>query len=92
MGTLTASFLVMRWGLLSAMMIFIASQLHVQCRRSSRNVMAFVFTGVGIGMSCWFVTGLMGITLSELLLMRHEMWEGMKQGMLFMMANTPADL
>lgn len=50
------------------------------------------FTGVGIGMACWFVTGLLGITLSELLLMRHEMWEGMKQGMLFMMANTPPDL
>ncbi|MBT9433382.1 hypothetical protein JZM24_17055 [Candidatus Sodalis endolongispinus] len=92
MGTLTASFLVMRLELLSAMMMFFASQLHVQCRRSSRNAMAFIFTGVGIGMACWFVTGLLGITLSELLLMRHEMWEGMKQGMQFMIANTPPDL
>ncbi|AHF77738.1 membrane protein [Sodalis praecaptivus] len=92
MGTLAASFLVMRWELLSAMMMFFASQLHVQCRRSSRNAMAFIFTGVGIGMACWFVTGLLGITLAQLLMIRHEMWESMKQGMLFMMANTPPDL
>ncbi|CAJ0998779.1 hypothetical protein NVIRENTERO_03493 [Sodalis praecaptivus] len=91
-GTLAASFLVIRWELLSAMMMFFASQLHVQCRRSSRNAMAFIFTGVGIGMACWFVTGLLGITLAQLLMIRHEMWESMKQGMLFMMANTLPDL
>ncbi|WP_025244203.1 YjcB family protein [Candidatus Sodalis pierantonius] len=60
--------------------------------RSSRNATAFIFTGVGIGMACWFVTGLLGITLAQLLMIRHEMWESMKQGMLFMMANTPPDL
>ncbi|WP_417903432.1 YjcB family protein [Candidatus Sodalis pierantonius] len=32
-GMLAASFLVMRWELLSAMMMFFASQLHVQCHR-----------------------------------------------------------
>lgn len=72
-GTLAASFLAMRWERLSAMMMFFASQLHVQCRRSSRNAMAFIFTGVGIGMACWFVTGLLGMTLAQLLMIRHEM-------------------
>lgn len=76
------------------MMMFFASQLHVQCRRSSRNAMTFVFTGLVIGMACWFVTGLLGISLSQLMMMimRHEMWKSMKQGMLFMLANTPPDL
>ncbi|MFG1173122.1 YjcB family protein [Erwiniaceae bacterium CAU 1747] len=64
MGTITASVMLMRWELLSAVMMFLASTFNVQCRKASRNAMAFVFTGIGIGMSCWFVTGLLGITLS----------------------------
>jgi hypothetical protein len=27
-------------------------------------VMAFLFSGIGLGMSCWFVTGLLGMSLS----------------------------
>ncbi|MCU5772585.1 YjcB family protein [Erwiniaceae bacterium BAC15a-03b] len=64
MGTIAASVVLMRWELLSAVMMFFASTFKIKCRQSSRNAMAFVFSGVGIGMSCWFVTGLLGITLS----------------------------
>ncbi|MEJ5173881.1 YjcB family protein, partial [Erwinia sp. MYb416] len=64
MATITTSVILMRWELLSAVMMFLASTFNVQCRKASRNVMAFAFTGIGIGMSCWFVTGLLGITLS----------------------------
>lgn len=63
MGTLTASVLLMRWELLSAVAMFFASTFKIKCRQSSRNAMAFIFSGIGIGMSCWFVTGLLGITL-----------------------------
>lgn len=64
MATLTTSFLIMRWELLSAVMMFIASTFKIKCRQTSHHVMAFVFSGLGVGMSCWFVTGLLGITLS----------------------------
>lgn len=64
MTTLAASFLVMRWGLLSAIMMFFASTLKIKCRQTRHHVMAFLFSGMGVGMSCWFVTGLLGITLS----------------------------
>ncbi|QKJ88909.1 Membrane protein [Paramixta manurensis] len=64
MATLTTGLIVMRWELLSAIMMFFASTFKIKCRQSSHNLMAFVFSGVGIGMSCWFVTGLLGITLS----------------------------
>lgn len=64
MATLTTSFLVMRWELLSAVMMFFASTLKTRLRQDSHYVMAFICGSVGVGMSCWFVTGLMGITLS----------------------------
>lgn len=64
MATLTTSFLVMRWELLSAIMMFFASTLKTRLRQDSHHVMAFLCGSVGVGMSCWFLTGLMGITLS----------------------------
>ncbi|WP_130833383.1 YjcB family protein [[Erwinia] mediterraneensis] len=64
MTTFTAGFLVMRWELLSAVMMFLASSLKIKCRQTRHHVMAFLFSGVGLGMSCWFVTGLLGISLS----------------------------
>lgn len=80
---------MMRWELLSAIMMFMASSMNVLCRKSSRNVMAFVFSGVGVGMACWFVTGLLGISLTAEL--GHHVWENIKQGVLYMLAHTPPD-
>lgn len=87
MGTITASVMLMRWGLLSAVMMFMASTFHVQCRRSSRHVMAFMFTGIGIGMSCWFVTGLLGITLNIENL--YQVWHSVKEMFINVMSQTP---
>ncbi|HBT29993.1 MAG TPA: hypothetical protein DEA76_09365 [Erwinia persicina] len=56
---------------------------------SSRNVMAFAFTGIGIGMSCWFVTGLLGITLSMENL--HNFWHITKEVFVEVMSRAPAD-
>lgn len=89
MGTITASVMLMRWELLSAVMMFIASTFNVQCRKASRNAMAFVFTGIGIGMSCWFVTGLLGITLSMENL--YNFWHITKDVFINVMSQTPPD-
>lgn len=64
MATLTTSLIVMRWELLSAIMMFFASTLKIRFRQNSHHVMALMCGGIGLGMSCWFVTGLLGITLS----------------------------
>ena len=89
MGTITASVMLMRWELLSAVMMFIASTFNVQCRKASCNAMAFVFTGIGIGMSCWFVTGLLGITLSMENL--YNFWHITKDVFINVMSQTPPD-
>lgn len=92
MSTLTASFVMMRWELLSAMMMFFASTLNVFCRRSSHNALAFIFSGVGISMACWFVTGLLGITLSVELVHWREAWDNLKDMVMFVMTQTPPDV
>jgi len=89
MATLTASLMLMRWELVSAVMMFMASTLKVKCRQTSHNGMAFIFTGVGIGMSCWFVTGLLGITLSMDNLLNF--WHITKDVLVDVMSQAPAD-
>lgn len=89
MGTITASVMLMRWGLLSAIMMFFASTFNVKCRKASRNAMAFVFTGIGIGMSCWFVTGLLGITLSMDNV--YYFWHSTKEVFIDVLSQTPAN-
>ncbi|TKI07421.1 YjcB family protein [Martelella alba] len=91
MSTLTAGFHMMRWELLSAVMMFFASTLNVVCRKSSKNVLAFVFSGVGISMAYWFVTGLLGITLSVELASWANIWAGMKEFVTYIIAHTPPD-
>ncbi|MFU9136933.1 YjcB family protein [Erwinia tasmaniensis] len=89
MGTLTTSLVLMRWELVSAVMMFLASTFNVRCRKSSHNAMAFIFTGIGIGMSCWFVTGLLGMTLNMSNL--QNFWHVTKAVFIDVMSHTPAD-
>ncbi|PIJ50386.1 hypothetical protein BL250_13250 [Erwinia sp. OLTSP20] len=89
MGTLAASLALMRWELLSAVMMFFASTFNVRCRQTSHNALAFVFTGIGIGMSCWFVTGLLGITISTVNLLNF--WHITKDAFVEVMSHTPSD-
>ncbi|KGT92259.1 membrane protein [Erwinia typographi] len=89
MGTLTASLVMARWELVSAVMMFFASTVNVKCRQASHRGIAFVFTGVGIGMSCWFVTGLLGITLSMENL--YNFWHITKDVFVEVMSHTPPD-
>lgn len=89
MGTITASVVLMRWELLSAVMMFFASTFKVRFRKASRNFMAFICSGIGIGMSCWFVTGLLGITLSMDNL--YNFWHITKDVAETMVTQMPAD-
>lgn len=89
MSTLTASLMMARWELVSAVMMFLASTVNVKCRQTSHRGIAIVFTGIGIGMSCWFVTGLLGITLSMENL--HNFWNITKSVVVEVMSHTPPD-
>jgi len=89
MATLTTSLIVMRWELLSAVMMFFASTMKIKLRQNSHHVMALMFGGIGVGMSCWFVTGLLGITLSMENL--HNFMEISKNAFVEVMSQTPAD-
>ncbi len=86
---LTTSFVVMRWELLSAVMMFLASTFKIKCHQTSHNIMAFVFGSIGIGMSCWFVTGLLGITLSMENI--HNFLEISKNTLVDVMSQTPTN-
>lgn len=89
MATLTTSLIVMRWELLSAVMMFFASTMKIRLRQSSHHVMALLCGGIGVGMSCWFVTGLLGITLSMENL--HNFMEISKNAFIEVMSQTPTD-
>ncbi|MCE0490237.1 YjcB family protein [Pantoea sp. Mb-10] len=89
MATLTTSLLVMRWELLSAIMMFFASTLKIKMRQRSHPVIALMFGGLGVGMSCWFVTGLLGITLSMENL--HNFMEISKTAFVNAMSQAPAE-
>ncbi|WP_075182918.1 YjcB family protein [Pantoea sp. 1.19] len=89
MGTLTASMLMMRWELFSAVMMFFASTFHVKCRQRRHPVLAVLFSGIGIGMSCWFVTGLLGISLSSDQL--YALWNTLKGSFLDTLSRAPTD-
>ncbi len=89
MNTLTTGFMMMRWELLSAFMMFFASQLNVVCRQTSKNALAFVCSGLGLSMTCWFVMGLMGMTFS-LEAMAH-FWMHSKDIFIDVMSKTPTN-
>lgn len=74
MATITTSVLLMRWPLLSAVLMFMASTLHIQFRRSDYQGLAIVCSGMGITAACWFATGLLGITLADM----ASVWDNIK--------------
>ncbi|AVJ17691.1 YjcB family protein [Serratia rhizosphaerae] len=89
MSTIATGFIMMRWELLSAVMMFIASQLNVVCRKASRNGMAFIFSSLGLFTTIWFVMGLMGITLTQEGV--SHFWAVSKDVFIDVMSNMPTD-
>ncbi|ORM75231.1 hypothetical protein HA48_00455 [Pantoea wallisii] len=89
MATLTTSLIVMRWELLSAVLMFFASTMKIRLRQNSHHVMALLCGGIGVGLSCWFVTGLLGITLSMENV--NNFMEISKNAFIDVMSQTPAE-
>lgn len=86
-ATLTTNLLVMRWELLSAVMMFFASRVKIKLHQNSHYVMVLLCSSIVAGMSCWFVTGLMGITLSMENL--HNFMDVSKGAFIYVMIQTP---
>lgn len=61
MAALATGVFIVRWQLCSALLMFLASTLHIQLRRAQLNALAVVVSGLGIAASCWFAVGLLGI-------------------------------
>lgn len=74
MATITTGVLLMRWPLLSALLMFLASTLNIQLRKTDYCGLAIICTGLGIAAACWFATGLLGITLFDM----ARVWENVK--------------
>lgn len=66
MGTITAGVMLMRWPLISAILMFVASMLNIKLRRSHYPALAIISTMMGVSASCWFATGLLGLTAAEI--------------------------
>ena len=90
MGTLTAGIVMMRWELLSAFLMFCTSQLNILCRQSSRNTMAFVCSGLGLTVTCFFVMSLMGMTHNATAI--AQFWSMTKDVFFDVMSKTPTDM
>lgn len=85
MATITAGVVLMRWPLISAILMFMASTLNVKLRRSHYPALAIISTVMGISASCWFATGLLGLTAAEM----ATSWLAIKDTMIEVMTNAP---
>lgn len=65
MATLTTGVVLLRWQLLSAVMMFLASTLNIRFRRSDYVGLAVISSGLGVVSACWFAMGLLGITMAN---------------------------
>ncbi|EOC1348727.1 hypothetical protein G9X43_12060 [Cronobacter turicensis] len=86
MATLTASMVLMRWQLLGAVLMFLASTLNIQFRKSDYQALAVISSGLGIVASCVFATGLLGVSLDF-----HAIWHNIKDVMVEVMSHTPPE-
>ncbi len=90
MGTLAASFMMIRWELLSAFLMFCTSQLTILCRQTSRHAMALIFSGAGLVITCFFVMNLMGITYNAKAV--ADFWSMVQEVFIDTMSKTPTDI
>lgn len=73
MATFTASVVLLRWQLLSAVLMFMASTLNIRFRRADYIGLAVISSGMGLAAACWFATGLLGITVIDLSTTWHNL-------------------
>ena len=72
MATLTTGVVLLRWQLLSAVMMFLASTLNIRFRKSDYIGLAVISSGLGVVSACWFATGLLGITMMDITAIWHN--------------------
>lgn len=85
MVSVTTGVVLLRWPLVSAVLMFLASTLKIQLRKSDYTGLAVICSLFGVASACWFATGLLGITLVDLALV----WNNIKDVMVDVMSQTP---
>jgi hypothetical protein len=87
MATLTTSVVLLRWQILSAVLMFMASTLNIQFRKADYVGLAVISSGLGLVAACWFATGLLGITLLD----AANVWHNVVNIMVEMSAKAPPE-
>ena len=85
MATLTTGVVLLRWQLLSAVMMFLASTLNIRFRRADYVGLAVISSGLGVVSACWFAMGLLGITMADI----TAIWHNIESVMIEEMNQTP---
>lgn len=86
MASITTSVVLLRW-LVSAVLMFLASSLNIQLRKSDYAGLAVICSCLGLAAACWFATGLLGITLLDI----AKIWGNIKDVMIEVMSQTPPE-
>ena len=87
MATITTGVVLLRWQLLSAVLMFLASTLNIRFRKSDYIGLAVISSGLGLVLACWFATGLLGITLMDV----SAIWNNIQSVMVEVMSHTPPE-
>ncbi|EBX8628658.1 hypothetical protein DTU03_14255 [Salmonella enterica subsp. enterica serovar Kintambo] len=87
MAAITTGVVLLRWQLLSAMLMFLASTLNIRFRKSDYIGLAVISSGLGVVSACWFATGLLGINMMDL----AAIWHNIEAVMVETMSQTPPE-
>ncbi|EIA3913520.1 YjcB family protein [Salmonella enterica] len=87
MAAITTGVILLRWQLLSAVLMFLASTLNIRFRKSDYIGLAVISSGLGVVSAYWFATGLLGITMMDL----AAIWHNIEAVMVETMSQTPPE-
>lgn len=87
MAAITTGVVLLRWQLLSAVLMFLASTLNIRFRKSDYIGLAVISSGLGVVSACWFATGLLGINMMDL----AAIWHNIEAVMVETMSQTPPE-
>lgn len=85
MVSVTTGVALLRWPLVSAFLMFLASTLNIKLRKSDLVGLSVLTSLAGLAAACWFATGLLGITVVEL----AAVWNNIKDVMVQVVQQTP---
>ena len=87
MATITTGVVLLRWQLLSAVLMFLASTLNIQFRKSDYTFFAIVSSMLGIASALWFATGLLGLEWADF----PVIWASFKDIMIEISSHAPPE-